>query len=117
MEIAFKKITKDGLDFSVDENKTCFSGTVCILPSSLISCKGLIVGEILHNCDRCGDELDLNLNEKVNLLISDGVCKTKEEGLDVIEFYEGVIDFNEILNSEIESIKSDYHYCDECIKL
>ena len=34
----------------------------------------------------------------------------------VIEFFDGKIDFDEVIQSEVESFKSGYFYCDECSK-
>lgn len=115
MQIAFKKVIKDETEFSLKENGLGFFGKVYTKSSGLISCAGEIKGQSPHICDRCGEDIILNIDENINLLISDGIYKPKEEDeIEVIEFYDEVIDFSEILASEVEAIKSDYHYCDKC---
>ena len=44
-----------------------------------------------------------------------GIYKDKDDELsNTIEFYNGQIDTDEILISELEAYKSDYFYCDKC---
>ncbi len=45
--------------------------------------------------------------------MSDLVSEDKVD-LDIIEFLDGEIDLSYILESEITSIESSYHYCDKC---
>ena len=50
---------------------------------------------------------------------SDGLYKDQEgeELLNVMEFFDGLIDLEVVLQSEIEAFKSDYHYCGQCEQL
>lgn len=58
------------------------------------------------------------MDNDLNLILSDGYYKDKPGELcDVIEFFEGEIDLDEIIQSEIESFKSDYFYCENCRNL
>ncbi|MFV0481708.1 MAG: DNA-binding protein [Campylobacteraceae bacterium] len=116
MQIAFKKVVKEGLDFSLHVKETKFFGKVYPKRDSLVLCQGDIKGEVSHICDRCGKDMVLDVNEKVEILISDGIYEGDTDEFDVVEFYDGLIDFDELLNSEIEAIKSDYHYCENCLK-
>ena len=51
-------------------------------------------------------------------IISNGIYKGKEENLeDVVEFFDGFVNLEEVLTSEIEAFKSDYFYCDKCKNL
>jgi hypothetical protein len=45
--------------------------------------------------------------------LSDLISEDKDD-LDIIEFLDGKIDLLYILESEITSIESSYHYCDKC---
>ncbi|WP_345992294.1 hypothetical protein [Sulfurimonas sp. HSL-1716] len=56
----------------------------------------------------------LQLNEDVEFLISNGVYNGMREDYDVVESFDGNIDIEELLNSEIELIKSGYHSCEDC---
>lgn len=114
MEIAFKKIAKEALSFELLSENIKLSGKVFRKSSDLVLLKADLVGQMDHTCDRCGEELSLEINEPLEILLSDGIYKGEIDNLDVVEFYDGVINFNEILQSEIESIKSGYHYCGKC---
>ncbi|MDR0761626.1 MAG: hypothetical protein LBF13_01100 [Campylobacteraceae bacterium] len=114
MEIAFRKITKEALSFELSSENIKFLGKVFRKSSDLVLLKADLLGQIGHTCDRCGEELNLDINEPLEMLLSDGIYKGEIDNLDIVEFYGGVIDFNEILQSEIESIKSSYHYCNKC---
>jgi hypothetical protein len=114
LEIAFKKIAKESVDFELLGENIKLSGKVLRKTADLVLLKADLVGQISHICDRCGDELDLEINEPLEIFLSDGIYKGEIDDIDVMEFYDGVIDFNEILQSEVESIKSDYHYCSKC---
>ena len=59
------------------------------------------------------------MNERVEVFASDGLYKDQEgeELLNIIEFFDGLIDLEVVLQSEIEAFKSDYHYCGQCEQL
>ncbi len=57
----------------------------------------------------------LVVNEELKLVSSDGVFKGDEDEFLVIEIENSLIDFDEIIQSEVNSIKSDYLYCKDCI--
>ncbi|WP_297936565.1 YceD family protein [uncultured Campylobacter sp.] len=118
MKISFAKITNNQMPFELNSDGLNFNGELKRINQNLVSCKGNIVGEIAHNCDRCGEDINLKLDEDVNLILSDGIYKDKEENLDdVVEFFDGFINLEEVLTSEIEAFKSDYFYCDKCKNL
>ena len=98
------------MPFELNSDGVNFNGELKRVTQNLVSCKGKIVGEIAHNCDRCGED--------INLILSDGIYKDKEENLDdVVEFFDGFVNLEEVLTSEIEAFKSDYFYCDKCKNL
>lgn len=75
--------------------------------------KGRLSGEITLVCDISGEEYQKKLDEELVLYISDGLWDAQSQSLetfDVIEFFDGFIDLDFILQSEIESIKLDYHH-------
>ncbi|BCX78903.1 DUF177 domain-containing protein [Campylobacter sp. 19-13652] len=115
MKIAFLKIAPTPTPFEIEKDGVKFIGTLSRKNHSLIKCYGKIQGKIEHSCDRCGADIMLDLNEQISLLLSDGEYQDSEGELaDVIEFFNGFIDLDEVLLSEIESYKSDYFYCDKC---
>ncbi|MEO1938885.1 MAG: hypothetical protein ABGW85_09675 [Sulfurimonas sp.] len=55
------------------------------------------------------------MDEEVEFFISDGIYEDDSSiELDVVESFDGIADVEELLNSEIELIKSDYQSCDNC---
>jgi uncharacterized metal-binding protein YceD (DUF177 family) len=117
LEIAFRKIAKEALDFELTKENIKLFGKVFRKSSNLVLLKADLVGQLGHICDRCGKDLNVEINEPLEILLSDGIYKDEMDKIDVVEFYGGAIDFDEILQSEIESIKSGYHYCDICKNL
>lgn len=73
-----------------------------------------MIGNIEIDCSRCGALETLNINEDLKLLLSDGVFKGNEDEFLVIEIENSLIDFDEIIQSEVNSIKSDYLLCKDC---
>ena len=106
------------MPFELNLDGVKFNGDLKRINQNLVSCKGKIVGEIAHNCDRCGEDINVKLDEDVNLILSDGIYKDDEENLeDVVEFFDGFVNLEEVLTSEIEAFKSDYFYFEKCKNL
>ena len=59
----------------------------------------------------------IEVDEKLHLLLSDGVYKKDESDYLVIEIEDSLINFEDIIESELNSIRSDYHICDDCLQL
>jgi uncharacterized metal-binding protein YceD (DUF177 family) len=116
MEILFKKILHNDVNFETEFENIKFFGIAKRESKDLVLCKGKLRGNILHTCDRCGEEFNLLVDEDLELFASDGIYE-KDDSLDVIEFENGILNFETLLVSEVEAIKSDYHYCDNCNKI
>lgn len=115
MTIAFAKVPKSGIDFSLKSDNVLFCGKMTKQDDTLVKCTGKIQGFTPYLCDRCGDEFSLELDEIIEVLVSDGIINLPENRLEnVVEFFDGQIQLEEIFLSEIESIKSDYFYCKKC---
>ena len=72
-------------------------------------------GSVSTACDICAEDCIIEVDEEVEFFISDGIFDDNDAvELDVIESFDGNADLEEILNSEIELIKSDYHSCINC---
>ena len=72
-------------------------------------------GSVETECNICGEEFELPLDEKIKFFISDGLYKDDASiDLDVVESFDSFADIDELLNSEIELIKSDYNSCKNC---
>ena len=62
-------------------------------------------GNVDINCSRCGSSEPFFLDEELKLLLSDGIYKGDDEEFLVIEIENSLIDFDEIIQSELNSIK------------
>ncbi len=113
MKIEFRKVPTTEKEFKVNFNSVDFEGIFCKISSALVKIDATLTGITQINCDRCGKEEDIILNEKLDFLLSDGVYTKQTDEL-VIEIEDSFIDFDEIIQSELSSIQSDYHICDEC---
>ena len=112
MKILFRKIYATPSSVSVKNGRIIAKGLFKALNHHLISVEWHVEGDMEVTCDRCGEPFDLHVNEPVSLRVSEG-C-SEEEALDIIESHNGSVDFDALLESEIEAIKSDYHYCTSC---
>lgn len=115
MKIRFDRLGATPVNFESSIDGVKFSGSIKKSTLNLAKCNGNLTGELEHICDSCGADIVLSLNEELNLNLSDGVYKDSDNELsNTIEFYDGQIDTDEILISELEAFKSDYFYCDKC---
>ena len=112
MKIEFRKIPYQESPFSITHKKILFEGSFKRDSSRLVSVNSLLSGQISLQCDRCGEDFIENIYEPLVFKVSDG--NFSGEDIDIIECENSIIDFDEIVISEIEAIKSDYHYCDTC---
>ena len=77
--------------------------------------KATLSGSLQKACDTCAEEFKMPIEEEVEFFISDGVYEDDNDTLlDVVESFDGIADIDELLSSEIELIKSDYHSCENC---
>lgn len=118
MKIEFKKVPNTQKEFELNLDSVKFSGTFSKISQRLAKIDGNISGEIVVDCYKCGEEFPINLDEKQLYLLSDGPFDSENEREDelVIEIDDHMVDFDELLKSELESIKIDYHVCDKCDK-
>jgi len=75
--------------------------------------QGEMKGNVPVSCNRCGKHFDQSVDMPLKLTISDQFVEDKDD-LDIIEFLDGTIDVSFILQSEINTITSEYHYCENC---
>ncbi len=115
MKITLRKVTKTPLDFVVKSGEITFKGYLEYHSGKLILLKANLSGFLIKPCDICAEEFKLTVDEEVEFFISDGIYEDDSSiELDVVESFDGIADVEELLNSEIELIKSDYHSCDNC---
>ena len=114
MRISFLKVSNSDTKFSLNLDGIDFFG-LFKRDRDKVKIDGTIKGAIDLNCNRCGVEFSYDIDEDLLLWVNDGYYKGDE--IDIIETHDGFVDLKKILISEIESIKSDYHYCGSCIKI
>jgi len=112
MKIEFRKIPHTKSDFKVIDDLLICDGTFVKESNRLVRIDIILSGKTTVDCDICGDIFDLEIDESISLKVSDGL--SDEEDLDIIECQNHMVDFDEIVQSEISSIKSDYYYCIKC---
>ncbi len=112
MKIVFRKIPYTKSSFSIEVEGLLCDGVFYKESNKISLLDFQVAGKTPTECDRCGVLFDLCVNENLSIKICDGVSDS--EDLDIIECLDQIVDFDEIVYSEIASIKSDYHYCEEC---
>jgi len=114
LKIDFRKIPSQSKHFELSKNLIKFYGSFSKVKTNLVKIDGKIEGGVLLNCSRCGIEFNKSLEQKLEILVSDGPVNHHElNNFDIIEM-ENYIDFDFIVESEIESIKSDLNLCEKC---
>ncbi len=115
MKVVLRKVSKTPLDFEVESGKITFKGYLQYDADKLILLKAKLSGQIDLNCDICANEFMFDVDEELEFFISDGIYEKHDELLlDVVESLDSTVDIEELMNSEIELIKSDYHSCESC---
>jgi len=116
VKIEFRKIPLDESEFEISSNSVKFLGTFSKISSKLAKINSKLVGKCDVDCCKCGTTFTIPVNTEVKFLVSDGIYSSEqdEEEFVIIEVEEHLMDFDEILHSEIESLKSEYHICDTC---
>lgn len=114
MGIPFRRITATPQPFEAAADGATLQGTLISKGRGLVLMRARLAGTLKLPCDICAEPFDVVLDETLELLLSEGVFKGSEEDLDVVEMHQGIIDLDEVLHSEIELIRSDYHSCPNC---
>jgi hypothetical protein len=114
MKIEFRKVPQTPKEFKASLDSVEIEGTFCKISQSLVKIDAVLNGNTTIDCCRCGITDTITINEKADFLLSDGIYQDTESEDLVIEIDNSIIDFDEIIGSEIESIKSDYYLCDKC---
>ena len=115
MKIAFAKINTTPYPFKLNLENIVFEGSLVKINPKCVRIDATMQGFIYKYCDSCGEELELELKEKLKVFASDGIFKDNAKELsNTIEFFDGQIDLMEIAISEFEAYLSNYFYCRKC---
>ena len=113
MKIVFDKVGQTPKPFELTVDLVSLKGRLTKRGYRRVRLEGELEGYIELSCDRCGEEYSYNLNSSLALTLSSEVIETKDD-LDIIEFLDGIIDLEFIIQSEISSIQNSYHNCEKC---
>ncbi len=113
MKIVFDKIGSTAKPIELKFDGVLLEGTLQKSGYHQVTLDAHMGGSIELCCDRCGDTYDYKIDSMLKLKLSDLISEDKDD-LDIIEFLDGEIDLSYILESEITTIESSYHYCDKC---
>jgi len=113
MKIVFDKVGQTKKPFELTVNGVTLEGTLAKSGYHRLTLEGHLQGEVELSCDRCGDMYHHDMKSPLHLTLSDEVIETTDD-LDIIEFIDGVIDLEFIVQSEIASVQNSYHYCEKC---
>ena len=116
MKIAFAKVGASPKYFDYRHEEVRLHGTLkatddpcCVVMEATLS------GEHAMHCDRCGALYRMQINHPLQLRLSNTTL-TSNEDLDIIEFLDGMIDIDYILQSETALLEGSFHWCDTCRK-
>jgi len=116
MKIEFRKIPLQQTEFEISSNSVKFLGTFSKISSKLAKINSKLSGNCDVDCCKCGITFDVPVDSEIEFLLSDGIysSESNDEELVIIEVEDHFLDFNEVLHSELESLRSEYHVCDNC---
>ena len=108
MKIEFRKIPFQKKEFQTDFQNLKLKGVFFKETPNIAKIEAILNGEIEVECIRCTSPLIKTINEELKLIITDRVFNGFDEIYDVIEINSNIVDFDDIITSEIESEKLDF---------
>jgi hypothetical protein len=120
MTIEFRKVRqeKDDFDFAIGDNIKVKGKFFYNTAKYMVELDASLVGDVEVDCCRCGNMFEKHIDFDSLILINDGVIKNdhNDDNLDysIYEVSNHKIDFEEIMSSELDSLKLDYHVCEKC---
>ncbi|NPA66777.1 MAG: DUF177 domain-containing protein [Epsilonproteobacteria bacterium] len=115
MKVTLRKVGKSPFEFERKLQDITLKGYMQYDSNGLILLDAKLTGILELDCAVCGEEFELEVDEDLKFFISDGIYKDEENSLiDVVEATNGELDIDELIHSEVELIKSDYHCCEFC---
>ena len=113
MKIEFKKIPQGGIDFEVKQDNIKFCGNAKRVDKNLVKSNGTMSGSFKHTCDRCGSDFEKVVNQNFEIYASNGIY-SEDDYDNLIEYFDAYVNFDTMLKSELESLKCEYLYCENC---
>lgn len=119
MRIAFGRVVPQPMPVRAESLGVVFEGALFRRSDGFAIAKGGMQGMLEVACDHCGESFLIPIEEPLELVLSDTLYTppSEEESEFVIECLDGQIDLEELLQGELEAIRSDYHQCESCTHL
>jgi uncharacterized metal-binding protein YceD (DUF177 family) len=115
LKIELKKIPFNKSDFETSLNGVVMKGSFFKETPNIAKIEAILSGEVEVECVKCLENFKKKVDEKLKFIITDRVYNGFDEEYDIIEINSNIIDFDDIITSEIESIKLDYdNICQKC---
>jgi len=115
LKVEFKKIPFQERNFETSFNGLTLKGIYFKESVDIVKIEADLFGKISVNCNRCAESFDRIIDEKLKLILTNKIYNGFDNEYDVIEILSERIDFNDIITSEIESIKLDFeNICQNC---
>jgi len=118
LRIELKKIPFNEKEFETSFKNISLKGIFYKENPNIAKIEANLTGYIEVNCNRCANSFTRDIDENLKLIITDKIYNGFDEDYDVIEIFSNIIDFDDIITSEIESFKLDFeNICDKCKNL
>lgn len=112
MQIPFRKVLTYTNSLNYEDNDLNFKGEIQKVSNHHVELNGELNATLNLECNRCAKSFSVTICEFLQLKLTD--VPSSVEDLDTIECLNGIIYIDKILQSELEVIKSDYNYCENC---
>lgn len=113
MKIEIRKISFTPKEFERKfENEgenIVFNGVFYRTTGKTVKIEGNLTGTMILECNRTLEPFVHEVNEKLYFLVTEGLYKGFDEKYDIVESFDGFVDFDALIESELESIRFDYH--------
>jgi len=115
LKIEFRKIPFQKKDFQTNFQNLTLKGIFFKETPNIAKIEAILNGEIEVECIRCTFPFIKTINEELKLIITDRVFNGFDKTYDVIEINSNIVDFDDIILSEMESEKLDFeNICSKC---
>ncbi len=116
MEIVLRKVGKTPFLFEKNLDNLKIKGFLQFDSGKLLKLEAKLSGFVNCTCDRCGKEFTKDVDEELDLFVSDGMLQDKDSSyIDVVEAFDGKFNLDDFIRSEEQLIKDGYNYCMECV--
>ncbi|NPA55810.1 MAG: hypothetical protein GXO40_05520 [Epsilonproteobacteria bacterium] len=114
MKIDIKKIPPQKKEFKTSLDGLTLEGEF-YRDNNLVKIEARLYGQVEVECNKCANTFIREIDDELKLIITNQIYNGFDDEYDVIEIFSQLIDFDDIITSEIESIKLDFdNICESC---